>query len=91
MGFSPSEFEYVPNERLFPSMDANVGVTHASPLPVIISPINKIEWLWDLRGGSKPPPYEVNLTERNKSPPYGWARVPAKQGISPSAFEYVPK
>ena len=25
MGFSPSEFEYVPNERLFPSMDANVG------------------------------------------------------------------
>ena len=28
----------------------------------IVSPINKIEWLWDLCGGSKPPPYEVNLT-----------------------------
>ena len=23
------------------------------------------------------------------TPPYGWARVPAKQGISPSAFVYV--
>jgi len=41
----------------------------------IVSPINKIEWLWDLCGGSKPPPYEVNLTERNKSPPYGWVLV----------------
>ena len=34
------------------------------PYPWIVSPINKIEWLWDLCGGSKPSPYEVNLTVR---------------------------